>query len=217
LHFDQTLWSPTHDQTIVKATQTIVSGDFLDDEHPIAWKSEAMFTKDSTLSTLAAFGLKAPSLCGDGHNYSTLIPKSGKYLVDKDKPHHFRGVPIFVKSLQQAFNDWESVKQSSSVMFKAASPDKEGYTKIPGVTKYLAFNDKHTDLFFTAIKGYSVKEKESTLKRKVEQLVGKVDENAERKKRAKAPTGGDNLDLASKYLGFLTLGGLQEGGDAMEE
>jgi hypothetical protein len=217
LHFDQTLWSPTDDQTIVKAVDTIVSASFLDDEHPIAWKTEAMFTKDSTLSTLAAFGLQAPSPCGASHNYNTLIPKTGRYLVEKDKTHHFRGVPLFVKSLQQAYNDWESVKQSSSIMFKAASLDKEGYTKIPGVTKYLQFGNKHTDLYFSMIKGYSVREKENTLKRKVELLTGKVDENAIRKKKTKADTEDGNLDLASKYLGFLALGGLQEGVDAMEE
>jgi hypothetical protein len=201
LRFEQQLWNPTDDIKIVKATKAITSGEFLDDVHPIAWKTEAMFTKDPILSTLAAFGLKDPSPNGASQNYSTLIPKSGKYLQNKEKTYHFRGVPIFVKSLQDAFNDWDAIKKSSSICFKVSALDKDSYSKIPGATAYLRFDEKTTDAYFDAIKAFSIKEKEQTLKRKIDEITGKKDENAERKKKLKETTTDKDISLLAVFLG----------------
>lgn len=96
------------------AIRTIQSNDFLPDTAPMSINSPFMFTNSIIESTLSAFGPIAPSFM-ERTGAAIMIPAvSGESLVKikqaNGRPVLPRGIPVYVKPLQEACTDWKNMK-----------------------------------------------------------------------------------------------------------
>jgi len=128
LRFQETLWKATDEGYLAMAVTALTNKEFLSDTAPFDIKSGALFTKDSTLSTLSAFGTSAPSLMGHVPYNVTLNIKEG--FLRGTKQGSLQGLPIFVKPLQTAVEDWDQVIQGGVIAFKTKGKDNFGQMRV---------------------------------------------------------------------------------------
>jgi len=136
LKFRDTLYDPLNPSYIALAVKAITKKEFLPVTAPFAYRTDALFTKDPILSTLAAFGIRAPSLIGQGNKVVLRItPK----MYETVKGGNLVGIPIFFKPLQEAFEDWVRVLADGVVRFSEKGKDKMGRMKVAGVALSIPF------------------------------------------------------------------------------
>lgn len=139
LTFVQKEWEITDPTKVRLAISSITLGEFLEPSAPFAYKNVGcLFTKDPIMSTLAAFGSKSISLNAPSANYSLSI-SSDKELYSDVKPCSLRGIPYYQKPLQQAFEDWVSIKKTQTIQIKHSGNDRMGVAKLPGAMGVIPF------------------------------------------------------------------------------
>jgi hypothetical protein len=197
--FREKYWDTTDRVKIAAAIDAICDRRFLTADAPFCLKSAAMFTKDPTFSTLAAFGLTAISLKGTGNNASFPVTRGGRFYKDF-KQASLQGIPIFTKPLQTAYEDMTDLLSSGIISFKHSGNDKHGIARVMAQTSMIPHDTTQAKRIIDALVGTCVKEKEK--KRKTEDD-GEID-NAEEKRKVKKT----KTDLkASAGLSALLLGG----------
>jgi hypothetical protein len=210
LKFPVEYWDPLDTAKITLAVKAMVTGEFLGDDAPIPLRNEVLLTKDPILSTLAAFGGTAPSLIGRGSSYSVVI--TGKKTMKKDMPNNLKldGFPIFAKNLQDAYEDWISVKSSSTIHFKVRNaPNKP--PAIMGLTRFVPFDDGG-DRINELISIFSSKEKLKTEKKRGRKTSDEGGDDAKSRASKKSKKMGDKSAMFAN-MGFL---GPQKASDSME-
>lgn len=130
-------WSATDTIRIRVAAEHILKGNFLEDDAPMDYRTEGLFTKDHILSTLAAFGTKVPSLCGDGSQTSIVISRGATYTERMFKTP-IRGIPIFARPLQQGYEDWRYITRHHTIHFNLGkTTKKDRFLRIPGAGHFI--------------------------------------------------------------------------------
>lgn len=142
LSFAQEFWATTDSSKLNAAVRHITHREWLPEGAPFAYKlAGVLFTKDPIHSTLAAFGIRAPTLCAPQTNLAIAIEsKPGFYK--KVKQCSFRGIPYYVKPLQQAYEDWSSLLKTKVIQIKHAGNDRMGIAKLPGVHGSIPFDNQ---------------------------------------------------------------------------
>lgn len=202
LRFEETFWETNDKKRVSAAIETILQDNgWLPEAAPFCYKSAALFTKEPILSTCAAFGLKAPSLLGVGNNAAITITKSGKFYTDF-KPASIRGVPIFSKPVQQAYEDWKQLKKSRTITLKHGGNDKNGHAKIFQMTMMVPEDTVEYRRITSGLKGLAA---EVDKKRK------RDGEDDERGGAAKKPTTSNVKKVAEASGSYLAILGLDTG------
>jgi len=128
--FSQTFWEAKDANLLIRAYTLIAQDKFLDDDAPIPYNSDVMFTKECDYSVLAAFGSTAPTLYDPTGNPSPILKapkketKGSSHLLtarmnDKGKPLIPNGqFPVFLRPLKEALQGFRTMRQSATIAFR---------------------------------------------------------------------------------------------------
>jgi len=162
LSFRQDYWDPKDELRFSFLIEKFGKGEYLDNDAPIPYKTDVMFTSNIYQSTLSAFGSKAPTpslLTGR----SVLIPKETRKdkLLDRKSGGKYilPGVPIYVMPYIEASKGWANLKKTYSMYIKLNNTgniseaskvfprDSEQARNIVGLlSKYFGYDEKQAAL-----------------------------------------------------------------------
>jgi len=185
LKFRETLWDTSNPSHIALAFKAITSREFLPSTAPFAHKTDALFTKEHIFSTLAAFGIKAPSLIGTG-NTMTLRVKGNMY-TSVTSPGNLPGVPIFIKPLQEAYEDWDKLLRDEVVSFSHKGKDKLGRIKVSNLGMFIPSDSQDGKAIIAGLTAMSSRKRKrvETEDLKDGPSIDKEDVDREKKRRLK--------------------------------
>jgi len=131
LRFNTTLWDAFSDDAILAAVTALNNKDAVDSHiFPFSLQVGALFTKSRTLSILAAFGANAPSPFPEAETNGSMPIRDG--FLGKA---NLSGLPIYNRPIQQAVEDWKTVKKTGAIVFRTKGKDKNGYQRVAGTNK----------------------------------------------------------------------------------
>lgn len=200
-------WDPLNSKHILQAVKTISLGEFLPDEIPMLAQTEILMTKDPILSTLAAFGTSAPTIVGKGASYAIVIKGKKTLLPSMPGGLQLQGFPIFVKPIQEAHEDWVSVKTTSTISYKLRQHQGSAPT-IQGLGKTIPFSEggdtlnEYISVFSTKAKA----SKEKSNKRGREDKDDGEDEKKRASKKSKSVHGLQDTFAAMGFGNHATIG-----------
>lgn len=136
--FNQKFWDVTDASKVHALVVTLTAKERLPISAPIYIGSDAFFSSDLIYSSVAAFGASAPSIIGFGTTLTK--PWTKDVYTGVTKPGNLAGIPIFKKSLQQAFEDWKKFLNDGHVVsWSHAGRDRMGRMKVKNGAGFILF------------------------------------------------------------------------------
>ncbi|DAD54843.1 TPA_asm: hypothetical protein [Armillaria novae-zelandiae ambi-like virus 1] len=194
LSFTNEYWSP-RDLTNIERVASAISNDrFLDETVPMPYNTSVVFTNDIYLSSLGAFGKRAPALSHKAGELA-IIPHSSKKTTILDvKLPSGRKIPkigIYMESLQEAAALWKEMKVGGVMKFSVKKNDLIGaFWSFPKGSPSATMLSQLVTTHF----GKSVKEKERAKKdSKKRKDRDEHEEEGRKKRKVRSTTEMDNL------------------------
>lgn len=200
LQFTEKYWELSSMGRVAEAIDLISRAEFPQESVPFAYKTYALFSPNPIPAILAAFGPAAPSIIGSDTGNAIIQVTQNARMFEETKGFSLPGIPLFVKSLSQAAEDWDSVVRSGVIRFKQNGNDKFGVAKVAGRATFIpkgsdAYKSVVRSLIFTAEARGKKRQREEVAEDPVKEA-----EKADKRRR----------------LGVEAMAVLEEGGIAMD-
>lgn len=155
LRYRQTFLRPLDVTDLLVAVTAIKHGDRLDGRQPFDYLNGAFFTSSKTLSTLSAFGPIAPSpLNADGANAAQVL-RPGQDPKKGTNKGTLEGLPIFGRPVQQAVEDWKTLKKTGAISYKVNGKNAFGFARIANLGTYVKDDTPDGKMVIKFVQEYS--------------------------------------------------------------
>jgi len=112
----------------------------LDPDAPCDYLGGHMFTRKKILSALLAFGPLAPApQIAAGSNVSVRV--SSSLPTANHSGGHLGGIPLFIRPIQEAYEEWTSVKKNGTISFFSRGKDRNGRMKVRNLARSVTVDD----------------------------------------------------------------------------
>ncbi|QPB44675.1 hypothetical protein [Tulasnella ambivirus 5] len=154
LRFKQTLYKASETDHLLEVITALKDKQRLPADAPFDLMVDALFTHSFTLSTLAAYGPIAPTPSLSQNANAVVVVRSE--LLKGNSQGALTGMPVFVKPITQAVEEWKSAKKTSTIQFRSKGKSSDGIQRISDVAKYVMMSEpkgKETISAFVAYAG----------------------------------------------------------------
>lgn len=139
LRFTEVHFKVVDEGHLLTTIEAIANKSRLDPMAPFDLSVGATFTSSLVLSTLAAYGQIAPSFINSAAPNSVVSIKEG--FLKGTTQGALRGIPVFGRPLQQAVEDWKTVKKTGALTFRTKGQDATGHMKVADIARFVEQND----------------------------------------------------------------------------
>jgi hypothetical protein len=139
LRFRQTFLKPFDSANLMLLLESITSKQRMDVAVPFDGGSGNIFTTSLTLSSLCAFGPIAPSPIDPSNSNSSVTVRDG--FVRGTSQGTLGGIPIFAMPIQQASENWKTLKKTGTLVFRVRGRTNFGMMKIANLGTLVPLDD----------------------------------------------------------------------------
>jgi hypothetical protein len=131
LRFRETFFKVLDKDHLLVILESLVSKQRPDIHVPFDLLGGALFTTSNTFSALSAYGPIAPSPIDPSRSNCSITLRSG--FTKGTTQGTLGGIPLFAKPIQQAVEDWKTLKKTGILAFQVKGKTNYGQLKIAGL------------------------------------------------------------------------------------
>lgn len=136
LRFSEPFYKVLDEGNLLATLEAIVTKTRPDHNVPFDIRGPNIFTRSVTLSALSAYGPIAPSPIDEQQNNVSLQLKKG--FQQGTTQGTLEGLPIFAKPIQQAAEDWKTLKRTGNIVFRCKGQTPFGVMRVANIGRYIS-------------------------------------------------------------------------------